>query len=266
MDEGADDFFTKDNKGYFPKEWFLNREIICGNESIQLFEEIFSLPKGFRISKVLWRPQYFSIKISDDGSKIYLSREDPKRTSSKEKLVVKYSGINETLKEKASENLARWLAENSPSKIFLTIFLDEGATIRKGDLIHKNTTELNFTEWYYFHFGKREADFLFMNQGQFSTRVGGGLHIHHEKQPIKIEHGDYECRKMGEHLNKTTHNAFLDTGLRKRNRQKLKQNKENKENKNKENRKRPSHTIGESVMYDNDIIKGGSDNLSIVIQ
>lgn len=258
------EFYTDGNGGFFTEDWFLNREIICGNEAKRKFELMLSLPSGLRIKKVLWRPERFIISLSkkngEDYSKILLSREKRRdKIPSVQGISLKYIGSDDNVKKEILENLLRWLSENRFSDLFLTIFMDESSTIRKDGEVYRNIVRLNFNEWYYFHFGSRESTFLFMNQGPFSTRIGGRLHIRHKNSPMQVQHADYECWRMHDHTNDPHHNSFMDVpSIEYDSPEPYEEMSENEQ----DDTQMPD---AKSVLYDDDIIKGGASNLSKVI-
>ena len=269
---GDEHIYTEGNQGFFTKNWFSRRDIICSATILRMFSEMLSPPSSFVVSKALWKKDRFIIYLSGDGVGSTISII-PGIVPNPDEVVgdcsVFHSGFKEDVSSLIIRNVHSWMSRKRLSDIFLSIFLDEDCVIRKDGEIYKNKPNINFNEWYYFFFGSRESKFLFINQGQFSTRIGGRLQIRHPTQPVNIDHADYECRKMGEHLMDPMHNAFIDAPVSKKDSDSRRRDDEGQPrsvgstsmNPNQGSRK----VSGESIMYDHDIIDGGLNNLSHLI-
>lgn len=106
-----------------------------------------------------------------------------------------------------------------------------------------------FNEWYHYHFGKRETRFLFMAPVIFRTKSGWRATIIPEDGRHQVMHADFECIKMSP--DGDLRNSYIDSPVEKQ-----------------EDHRDQIYAEGvideddmKSVLYDEDIILGGLDNL-----
>ncbi|MFW6230724.1 MAG: nitrogenase component 1 [Nanoarchaeota archaeon] len=247
-----------DKDGFYTKEWFGRREIICGTDAKRQFSDVLCNGLSSTIRKVAWLKHFFLIHL-EGNRKILIGHQDNVLKAEKKEMLRRSIqtislcaiGFQTDEFETITDKLSAWLDTHDLDALFRSVFLDEASVIRMDGKIYKNTPIADPDERAFYNFGDPAIPFLFMQQSLFDAHLNSRFQIDYggDDKIVQVYHRDFECAMMGSHTNISGRGSFLDKAV----------------SVSDTERTPSARKSYESVLYERDLVFGGTENLRNLI-
>lgn len=261
----------------YTEKWFTNRDILGGKKTKKMFLNILKLKNTYALKKIVWKKKYFLIFLNNPKKTILLKKYNIQEMDAYNSYHLKIiSGeavilCKEKWKKSTSyllKNLRESLKNIPFEKILETIFMDEGSIIRTSDgIISKNNLDLKNYSSYFSSWGSKESKLWFIAPDIIKKyTLPSYLDLKYKEDLQIVQHGDFECLKMGGELDSSNNLEFIHFVD-------IPRPINYEYNSIKRLKKRDiAATLGfienmnNSVLYDKEIIFGGMENLKKIVR